>query len=367
MSIKIYKDIRLKQGTEEWRQWRYDTGIGGSEIASVLATDSFDLSQLVYTPPLKLFLQKIGEPVQGFTGNISSEEGKFQEKQITHRFKFYDLERPDNMLMHKNMKDGLVLNKVIHPGNVWHNPNFEWLFYSPDAVWVLPDELNPRKYHRHAILESKLTNSMETARYKNRVNPSHYLQVMTGLMITGLPIGYVLLLIDGQFFEPVPVYPDKEVFQWIEQISAQFWTRVVKARKIKIEYQIPYYFGVNPDHLTQQQRDGAELLSQLEPELIGSEHEMAFIREMIIPKPEECPREGTDDEFALCQNYLEANENITKAEAKKREVYERLLMSLNGSNMINFPGAPVKGCYYSYMPDKNGKASIRVSQKIKQL
>lgn len=364
---KIYKDIRLRQGSDAWKQWRYETGIGGSEIASVLATDSFELSQLVYQPPLKLFLAKIGEPVMGFLGNVASYEGKLQERAIVERFKFYDLERPDNLLMHKNMEQKIVLNRVHRPNCVWHNPKWEWLFYSPDAAWVLPDEVNPRKFHRHAILESKLTNSMETARYANRVNPSHILQVMTGLKITGLPIGYVLLLIDGQFFEPVPVYPDKEVFQWIEDISAQFWINVVKARKIKAEYGIPYYFGVNPDTLTERQREGAELLSQLEPELVGSEHEMKFIREMIIPKPEECPRNGTDAEFELCQKYLEANENITQANAQKTKVYEQLLMSLNGSNMINFPEAPVKGCYYSYMPDKNGKPSIRVSQKIKQL
>lgn len=359
-NTKIYKDIRLKQGTEAWKQWRYETGIGGSEIASVLATDSFELSQLVYTPPLKLYLLKIGEPVQQFTGNVASYEGKLQERSIVERFKYYDLERPDNMLMHKNMEEGIVLNRVLRPNCVFHNPQWEWLFYSPDAVWI-------RDRKRHGILESKLTNSMETNRYKNRVNPSHYLQVMTGLMITGLPIGYVLVLIDGQFFEPVPVYPDKEVFEWIQQISAQFWMRVAKARQIKIEYQIPAYFGVNPDMLTERQREGAELLSQLEPELIGSEHEMNFIREMIIPRPDEFPRDGDDDEFALCVEYIEAGEQIKKAEAKKREVYEKLLLSLDGCNIVNFPQAPVKGCYYSYMPDKNNKASIRVSPKIKQI
>lgn len=363
---KIYRDIRLRQGSAEWKEWRYNTGIGGSEIASVLATDSFELSQLCYTPPIKLFLSKISEPVQQFTGNISSEEGKFQEWSIVERFKYYDLERPDNMLMHENRKARNVINRVHRPNCVWHNPTWEWLFYSPDAAWVMPNEDNPNRWHRHAVLESKLTNSMETARYLNRVNPSHVMQVLLGLMITGLPIGYILLLIDGQFFEPVPIYPDKEMFEWIQDISGQFWLRVAKARKIKAEYGIPYYFGVNPDTLTERQREGAELLSQLEPDLVGSDHECKFIREMIIPRPEETPRDGTDEEYALCQNYLEANEKIDKAEAEKKKVYNELVLSLNGCNKINFPNAPVKGAFYSYMPDKNGRASIRVSQKIKQ-
>lgn len=364
---KIYRDIRLRQGSHAWKLWRSDTGIGGSEIASVLATDSFELSQLVYTPPLKLHLQKLGEPVQAFTGNISSYEGKFQERPIVERFKYYDLSRPDNLLMHQNIEQNIVLNRVHRPNCVFHNPTWEWLFYSPDAVWVMPNEDNANHWHRHAILESKLTNSMETARYANRVNPSHVFQVQLGLMITGLPIGYILLLIDGQFFEPVPIYPDKEIHEWIQDISGQFWLRVAKARKIKMEYGIPYYFGVNPDTLTERQREGAELLSQLEPDLVGSDHECKFIREMIIPRPEETPRDGTEEEYGLCVSYLEANEKIDKAEAEKKKLYNELVLSLNGCNKINFPDAPVKGAYYSYMPDKNGRASIRVSQKIKQV
>lgn len=363
---KIYRDILLRQGTPEWKEWRYNQGIGGSEIASVMATDSFELSQIVYTPPIKLHLAKIGEPVQQFTGNVVSYEGKLQEKDIVKRFKFYDLERPDNLLMHKNIEQNIVINRVIRPNRVFHNPQWEWLFYSPDAVWVLPDQINPRKYHRHAILESKLTNSMETARYVNRVNPSHVLQVMLGLKITGLPIGYILLLIDGQFFEPVPIYPDPEVFQWMEDISAQFWLNVVKARKIKLEYGISAYFGVNPDTLTERQREGAAMLAELEPQLVGSDHECKFIREMIIPKSDEIARDGTDEEYALCRAYLEANERIDKTKAEKQKIYNQLVLSLNGFNKVNFPNAPVKGAYYSYMPDKNGKASIRVSQKIKQ-
>lgn len=364
-SVKIYKDIRLKQGSEEWKKWRYDTGIGGSEIASVLATSSFELSQLVYTPPLKMFLQKIGEPVQAFTGNVASHEGKFQERAIVHRFKFYDMDRPDNMLMHHNIQNKIAINKVYSPNCVFYNETIPFAFYSPDSLWM--KEYEPKKYLRQALLEAKLTNSMECARYKNKVNPSHIFQVLWGLRITGLPIGYVLTLVDGQFFEPVPVYPDAEIFQWMEDVAADFWRRVIRARMIKIEHNLPYYFGVNPESLTEQQKDGAAKISELEPGLVGSEHEMKFVREMIIPKAEEVSREGTDEEWALCEEYLQANENIKVADANKTKVYERLLLSLHGCNKINFSNAPTPGCFFSYFPDKNGKASLRVSQKIKQL
>jgi predicted phage-related endonuclease len=357
--VKIYRDIRLKQGTTEWKKFREESGIGGSEIASVLATDSKELADLVYTSPLKLFLQKIGEPhLQKFTGNLKTEEGHFQETSIIERFKYYDLEQPDAYLMHLNRREGKVLNRVIRPNGVFHSKQWEWMYYSPDGLWLKPE----RK--RFGILESKLTTSMETNRYVNKVNPSHYLQVQYGLKITGLTVGYILLLIDGQWFEPIKVEPDPEIHQWIEQISAQFWYKVASARKIKIEYGIPAYFQMDPERFTERQREGIQLLQELEPSLIGSEHEVKFIREMIVPQSEEMPREGSQDEWELALQYLKINDDIKASNATKNEVLAKILHSLNGSNVINFNEG--KSGYYSYKPDKNGKPSIYVSPKLRQ-
>lgn len=353
---KEYKDLRLKQGTPEWLAWREQTGFGGSEIASVMATSSVELGELVYTPPLKLFLSKIDEPIQQFTGNINSEAGKYMENVILKYFKHYDLERPDQMQMYDNIKKKNVCNKIIKPNNVFWTKKYEWLFYSPDAV-VMKDG------NRVALCECKNTTSMEAARYTNKINPAFYLQVQAGLMITGLPIGYALVLVDGCWFEVVPIYPDPDIFKWIEEVSAQFWMRIIQARKIKIEYGIPAYFGVNPETLTDRQKEGAELLSQLEPDLLGSSHEMKWIREMIVPKPEKITREGTSEEWTLVMNYLKACEHEEIVAKEKNESYSKLLLTLDGCNYIQFDDG--KDGYYSYLPDKNGRCSLRISKKVK--
>jgi hypothetical protein len=352
---KPYKEIRLKQGTQAWLDWRQETGIGGSEVSSALATDSAELADLAYQTPIQLHLLKVGEPVTRFSGNVSSEEGKLQEPHIINRFRYYDLETPDQMSIYANMASGNKINGVYQPGNVLQNPKYPWLYYSLDAY--VTESLNSRK--AKGLIEAKLTTSMEANRYVNKVNPSHFLQLQTGLMITGFPIGYLISLVDGKWFNVLPVEPDKEIHQWIETVTAKFWTAVIKARMIKLEYGITSYINVNTDTLTEKQKEGVDILSQLEPSLIGSDHEIDFLKSMIIPRAEEIEREGTQSEFNSAIGYLQANVAVVEAEKKKKIHYGEMISTLDGFNKINFPSG-----FYSYKADKNGKASLKVSDKI---
>lgn len=356
---KPYHHIRLKQGTPQWKAWRHESGLGGSEVSSALAMTSQDLADQVYQSPLKLFLEKLAEPVQQFTGNESSEEGKWQENSIIERFVYYNLERPEQMGIYENRRLNQKMNGVIRPNNVIQNEKYPWLFYSPDAFMTE----RPRSRNAVAALECKLTTSMESKRYEAGVNPAHFLQLQTGLMITEFKLGYILSLVDGKWFKAVPVEADKEIQQWIADTTADFWMRVVKARKYKIEYGIPAYFGVNPELLTDKQREGAALIAQLEPALIGTNHELQFIKDMIVNKAEVIAREGTQDEWESAVAYQKACEEASAGEAKKKKYYGEMLRTLNGSNTINFNGG--ENGFYSYKPDKNGKTSLYVSPKIK--
>lgn len=350
--MKPYKDLKLSQGTDKWKKWRQESGVGGSEIASVLAMDSSELASLVYTPPLKLHLLKIGEPVQAFTGNVQSMEGQYQESMILDRFKYWDFERPEALQMCKNRAEGKILNKIFKVNTVFWREDYPQLFYSPDGLYM-------KEKQRVGLLESKLTTSMEANRYKNKVNPSFYMQVQLGLMITELPVGFALLLIDGQWFEVVAIYPDPEIHEWIKDCSYRFWRNVLEARKIKLEYGIPSYFGIDPETLTHRQQEGVQLLYDLEPQLVGSEAEVKFVKEMIIPQPERIERQGTIDEKLLAIEYKRIGERAKDLAAEKNKVVAELLRNLNGCNVVNFDTG-----YYSYLPDKNGKCSIYVSPKV---
>jgi hypothetical protein len=351
-----YKHIKLKQNTPEWEQWRYN-GIGGSEVASALATDSRELADLVYLTPIQLHLLKIGEPVTKFSGNESSEEGHYQEQAIIDRFSYYDLENPEQMNIYRNMKAGHKVNGIYRPKDVLQNDKYPWLFLSEDAF--MTESVKSKK--PKALIETKLTTSMEANRYTDKVNPSHFLQLQTGLLITGFEVGYLITLTDGKWFSVTTVRADKEIHQWIAEVTASFWLNVAKARKIKIEHNLPSYFNVIPDTLTEHQREGALMLAELEPKLTGSDKEVTFLRDMVIPSIDKIEREGTQEEFELCVQYKSACDSIDTGQNKKNEAYGRLLLSLSGATHVKFDDG--KRGYYSFQSDKHGKKSMRVSLK----
>lgn len=353
----MIKQIRIEQHSQEWHDFRYERGFGGSDIASVLATRSSTIAELTYTPPIKQFLSMIGEPVQQFTGNVASEGGHFFEGVILKWLKYYDLDEPDQLQMFRRMAESPEkrLNKVIQPKVFMTNSKYPHLFYSPDSfVWP--------KYGTVKMLgECKTTTSMEANRYTNHLNPSFFCQVQQGLMITELPFAILCILIDGRWLECITVEPHLPTWELILEASEEMWARITKARQIKKEYGLPAYFGVNPSVLTDRQREGAQLLADLEPDITGTDTELDFIREMIVPSEADNPMPGTDAQRQWCVEYLELGEeqDILEIERKKRQIY--LLESLQGSNKAEF----LDGSYFSYKADKNGKRRFYISPKVK--
>jgi len=357
---KPYKHIKLRQGTEEWSKWRDESGLGGSDVASALAIDSKELAELVYMAPIQLHMLKIGEPVTRFSGNESSEEGKLQEPQILERLRYYDIESNDQMSIYRNMRMNNKVNGIIQPGDVLANEKYPHLFYSLDAFMTAG--VNSKK--PVALIETKLTTSMEASRYENRTNPAHYIQLMTGLMITELPVGYLVTMIDGKWFNITKVTPDVEIFKWIAKTSAHFWQNVLRAKIIKREYEIDAYYNVNPAVFTPKQLEGVERLQALEPDLVGTDHEVQFIKDQIITTTEEVVREGTMVEDSFLRDYLRISNEIAAKENERNVAYSKLIGSLNGFNVIEYP--EVKGGFYSYKANKNGRASLYISPKLRE-
>lgn len=356
---KHIKQLHIKQRSPEWEEWRNQNGFGGSEIASVVAMKSKTISNLVYTPPIKLHCLKLDEPIQPFTGNVESMSGIFFEKIILHTYyKNYDLDNPDQKLMFENIFNKKpAINKVIQPGVIMTNTKYPWLFYSPDS-WLFKDKVGPKR-----LGECKNTTSFETKRYPNKISPSFYCQVQQGLMITELEKADLCLLIDGRWFEIVTVEPDQKWFDLIQEVSYQAWRNILEARKIKLEYEIPAYYGLPLDYFTEKQKQGVQRLMELEPELTGTEHEYEFIRDMVKAEEEEIEMKGTDEQMKLCIEYLKINGEAKEVEAKKRAVSERLLLTLGGSNLVRFDDQS----FFSFKKDSRGSKRLYISPKIEQL
>lgn len=352
------KHIAITPHTPEWYQFRYDNGYGGSEIASVVSAKTKTLADLVYTPAIKLHLLKCGEPIQDFTGNVESESGHYFEPIILNFYRYYDLDNPDQLQMFRNIKANVRINEVWEPKVYVTNDKYPWLFYSPDGF----GKKNGIGMDR--LLESKHTTSMEARRYANKVSPSFYCQVMQGLMLTELDHADLLIFIDGKWFETITVEPDKKWFELIADTSHDSWLKVLKARKIKLEYDLPCYFGVNPDSFTEKQKEGVMRLSELEPDMSGTEVELEFVKELIIPSVEESIRQGTEETLKLCLQYLALDDQVKATEKEKKAVYAQLLLHLGAdSNTCVFEDQKL----FTYKPDKNGSCKLLLNKDIKMM
>jgi hypothetical protein len=350
------KYIQTAPHTPEWHQFRYDNGFGGSEIASVVSAKTKTLADLVYTPALKMHLLKIGEPIQDFTGNVESESGHYFEPIILNMYRHYDMENPDCLQMYRNIPSGLQVNSVETPKVYVQNEKWPWLYYSPDGFGKL-NMVGPDR-----LLECKHTTSMEARRYKHKVSPSFYCQVQQGLMLTELDHADLLIFIDGKWFEPITIEPDKQWFDIITDTSYQAWRNVLEARKIKIEYGIQAYFGMNPDFFTEKQKEGIMKLSELEPDMSGTDAELSFVKELVIPSVEEVVKEGTEETLKLCLKYLSLGDQVKATEKEQQAIYEQLLLHIGaGSNVCNFDGQKL----FTYKADKRGTCRLLVNNELK--
>ena len=228
------------------------------------------------------------------------------------------------------------------------------MFYSPDS-WVWPNFGKEK-----GLSECKNTTSMEANRYAAKCSPSFYLQVQQGLMITELPFALLNILIDGRWLEVIKIEPHQPTWDLIIEASTEMWERIQKAREIKKQYELPSYFGINPDLLTEEQCTAAEMLSELEPDITGTESELDFIKEMIKPSEADNEMQGTEEQRMWCEEYLGLGDekDLLEIERKKRYIY--LIESLQGTNKAVFEDKT----FFSYKLDAKGSRRLYVSPKI---
>jgi predicted phage-related endonuclease len=121
----------LKNWTDQDKRQFRQTGIGGSDVASL---PGIGLSK--YKSGLELYLEKIGEPVFAFNGNRFTEFGKLHEAEIAEQlFPYYELGSTADDLF-KNKVNGRVIHKVKKFPYKLVSKEFYWLFAEIDRMVV---------------------------------------------------------------------------------------------------------------------------------------------------------------------------------------------------------------------------------------
>lgn len=346
-----------------WHAFR-SRGYGASEVAGVLAQYFPKLAEFVWSDPIKIHLDKIGEPIQQFNGNVSSLAGQDAEPTIIDKYRYWDNDNPSAEDMYRRrLAKGKKFNKVISPKCYITNDKYPWLFYSPDGleyvngVWV-------------GNIEAKNSNSLECNRYPNRVSPAFIVQVLTGLLVSEREYSKLCIQIDGSWYEVITTYPSQKQFDIILDCTKQSWDKVQLGRQVKDTFGIDAYYGLNPDIAPKSWTKAYDelggksplgLLQSLEPEFSGSEQEYDFISEHFPPSTEFSERDGNQEEFELLMERKPWVEKKQEAESHILKIDTQLAKSMAGFHKINFDQG-----FYSRKPDKNGTVRPYVSPKIYQ-
>lgn len=339
-----YVDIR-GWGRDQWLKFR-EMGIGGSELGGVFNESKWD-------DALKVWLNKIGEPVTTFTGNPFTEAGQWLEAHIADMYQYWDHRDADLMKMYERRRNKQRVNTVRSVFAYVVNDKYPWLFASMDRR-ILRDK---RKKGR-GVLECKNTTSMEKNTYTHGINPGHVLQVYQYLMITEWEYADVMIFFDGNNWDCVTFEPDKEVFEMIEYETAKFWKSVEEARRIKEEYNIPSYYGM-PDYYFNdpKQYDGISMLQSMEPEITDVTYD--WIKGLIVPTPTYTEMEGTQEIFELAVQY----HNTVKARGEHDKELDRIkaciIAELSGIHVARFDDGVV-----SYKPTSSGENRLHISDKL---
>lgn len=332
---------------QKWVKYR-DGGLGASDIPGVLGVSD-------YTDPIKIYLEKIGEPVTRFTGNNDSKAGHWMEPKIGYLYQFWDHNNPGSEEMWDNEKAGVRYNKIRDVKAYTVNKKYPHLFVSLDRIIL----------GKNAILECKNTTSLEARKYPYKVNPSFIWQVQTQLLVSEKKFAEIAIFIDGKRMDVVTIYPDKEMFDHIILETTKFWEKVCLARQIKSEFGIDSYFGVNPDFLDEDKKEIVGMLQALEPEITGSTNELNLVKGLVTPTEEYTVMMGTPEleEIIINRNKVLRRENFIKKLKNKYDA--EFIRSLGGYHEAHFEQEGGEVFKASYKPNKRGVCSIYVDPKFK--
>ncbi len=336
--------IPCKQGSPEWLAHR-KRGIGSSEVGGVCA-------QADYVDPIKVYLDKIGEQADTFTGNRFSRFGKALEDFIADCYCYWEADGDANLML-TNRDNRKKFRSVSTVNGIYWNEKYPWLFASLDRR-ILCD---PRG---RGILETKNTTTMEKDRYTHGFNKSFYLQVQEQLLVYEAEFADVAIYFDGNNFEVRPVEPDKEVQQYIVEETREFWLKVEKARAIKHEYGIQSYYGQHMDFIPEELREAVSMLQALEPELTGTENEYEFLSKLIKPTPEFTEREATPEEYDRLFRYNKAGKLKKKIEAVQTAIKEELVLALGGYHVARFNEKQ----YFSFKPSEKQGPKLYITPSL---
>lgn len=320
---------------EEWIDFR-QSGIGGSEISSVLGLNP-------YKSACQLFYEKIGMYPADVPPNMAMFMGNRLEDVIADLWQHWDGSEES---MIENAAKGKTVRVSRRVNAYIVNPELPHLFASIDRRLRI---INGKVIN--GVLECKTISGFAASMWESGIPSMYVAQLQQYLLITGAHYGEMAVLKDGRDFAVYPFAADEEIQEAIVEKSLEFWGKVeagrLYAQQLLQEEAIP-----NPDR--ERIAMLQSYLTDIEPGPDDTGAYESFMKERY--RNPQGSREGTIDEMAIAREYLNCNQRIKSEEEKKQGVKNKLLQFIGDLEEIDFGGYGKITC----RPNKQGNKVLQV-------
>lgn len=279
---------------DEWLSYRH-TGIGASEVGTILGLDD-------YTSSLELYYYKIGEVPKFDTERMAQFMGREQEDLIARLWQYWDGSEES---MISNFRAGKVVRKCQRVVAYVRNPDFPWLFVSLD-----------RKINKHGnvgegTLELKTISGWEADKWESGLPPKYVTQVQTQMAVCEFMYGEMAILLDGRRLEVLPFSRSETIVNHVIAKTEDFWKRVQEGRKLVNEKYLAMtqFNQKRADECTHE-------IDRLAPEPDGSLAYATYLKER-FNKPASAFRLGTPEELEAAKKQRDAADRLKEITEEK--------------------------------------------------
>lgn len=279
--------------TEEWLKYRIESGIGASQVGTILSLNEYEC-------PLELFHSKLGL-LPPKRKSLRMALGSMSEDLISDLYEYYDDNETvflDNINSNRKVRN---MEKVL---KVAVNNDFPNIFVSLD-----------RRYRNskgeYILVEMKNKMGMAYAKYENNLSPHETMQLATQCLICEAS-GSIIYLIDNNRMESFDMdYKTAlKLKPTILKAVSDFWGRVERAKILQTQiYHAKSSYNMKlVESLTQE-------MYKLEPQGGGQAY-LEYLTELSKTKKESIPIKGNDE-------LLKKAQDLKKLETKRKKIIEQ--------------------------------------------
>ena len=315
---------RIPEHTDEWFKYR-QTGIGGSEMATVLGLNKYDTVA-------RTFYEKIGALPPKKDDNARMFFGRYMEDKIAELWEFYDGTSDGWIENYKNKK---IIRQCRNVNGFVVNPSYPWLFGSFDRVQNIKGGVNlltGESLKTEAVLEIKTLSYWSSQMWQDGIPISYLIQVHVYMIILETDYAEIAILKDGNEFLVEKISRDEALCQKIINISKDFWHKLVVPAK---EAQIKKAEAEKTGNMAEVEKWDA-IIQHHEPEPDNSEAYTAFMNERFLK--ERSMIEGNMAMYDLAKQDKMLNALKGKIDDERTGIKNQFIkqMTLAGTELIDF-------------------------------